>query len=274
MEPTAICVATVSMAGSTTLTPHDFAAYLGQLLGHPVAFDDWVRLSSGQQARVGGWLTERGAGIGDLRKKLSVAFQPATLIDVAGSQPQPPSAAAPRHLRLDAAVGHLCVGIDIQRIDELLPDSVAGDPKTLGEITAIFTLREISYAQSRPTPAQTLGGLFAAKEALRKCDPALLALPLPDVEILPDESGRPQFPGYSLSISHSGGFAIAVAAALSGRHTHASPIAPNASFDLSTPQISPPATMKRFMIKTAIVTVALLLGLMCLQWLGALRLPK
>jgi phosphopantetheinyl transferase (holo-ACP synthase) len=270
MEPTAIYVGIVSTDGKTVMTSQDFANYLGQLLGRHVAPDDWVRLSSGQQARAGGWLAERGVGIPDLRNRLSTIFQPATLLNDAGTTNEPATTVAPRRLSLDAAPGSLGVGIDIQRVDELLPASAIFDPKTSTEVTAIFTLREISYAQSRPAPLETLGGLFAAKEALRKCDAALLALPLPEVEILPDASGRPQFPGFALSISHSGGFAIAVA--LKG--TQAPPPAalePTPHFDLSRPQRAASSAVKGFVLKATVVTLAILIGMLGLQWLGALR---
>jgi phosphopantetheinyl transferase (holo-ACP synthase) len=250
----------------------EFADYLSQLLGRRILPGDWVRLTSGQQARAGGWLVERGVTVADLRSRLASSFQPSALHDDASiAVPSVPPALSPRAI-IGATPADLRIGIDIQRIDEILPADAGFDLKASGEVTAMFTLKEISYAQSRPAPLDTLSGLFAAKEALRKCDAALLALPLREVEVLPDATGRPEFPGYALSISHSGNFAIAVAAALCVRE-------PAAVADLgsSSPPIADrppvaPQSMKRFILKTAIVTIALLVGLLSLQWMGGFRI--
>lgn len=198
----------------------EFTQYLSRMLGRDLAADETLTLSSGQQARAAGWLAERGFAPGQLRSLLGGRFTPAGIVGEAGTAgyngngsalPHEPQEAAPAHAPLHHAESGGRLGIDMQRVDELIPADALVDPKSSAELTAMFTLREISYAQSRPSPAETLCGLFCAKEALRKCDPALLRLPLTALEILPDEAGKPRFPGYSLSISHSGGFAIAVA---------------------------------------------------------------
>jgi phosphopantetheinyl transferase (holo-ACP synthase) len=202
------------MDGKSSLNSEEFVGYLCRLLGRSIALDDVVQLSSGQQARVGGWLVERGFGVADLRTRLSVPFKVASLLADAATSIPLPSTLSARPPGLDGDPESLRIGIDIQRIDELLPEDLGKDFKSSSELTAIFSLREISYAQSRPAPLESLGGLFAAKEALRKCDSALLALQLNELEVLPDVSGRPKYPGFAVSIAHSGGFAIAVAAML------------------------------------------------------------
>ena len=205
----------------------EFTQYLSRMLGRDLVPDDPLTLTSGQQARAAGWLAERGFAPSELRSRLGGRFTPAGILGEAGTaadrngsvngngngSAMPPGTreAAPAHGPMRHAESGGRLGIDMQRVDELIPADALADPKSSAELTAMFTLREISYAQSRPSPAETLCGLFCAKEALRKCDPALLRLPLTALEILPDEEGRPHFPGYSLSISHSGGFAIAVA---------------------------------------------------------------
>lgn len=201
----------------------EFTRYLSRMLGRDLAADETLTLSSGQQARAAGWLAERGFAPGDLRSRLGGRFTPAGILGeaaIAGygngngngsALPHGSPEAAPARGPMRHAESGGRLGIDMQRVHELIPADALADPKSSAELTAMFTLREISYAQSRPSPAETLCGLFCAKEALRKCDPALLRLPLTALEILPDEAGRPHFPGYSLSISHSGGFAIAVA---------------------------------------------------------------
>ena len=86
-----------------------------------------------------------------------------------------------------------------------------------------FTDREIAFIQSKgKNKAQTLAGIFAAKEALAKALGTGIAFELKEISIFHDEAGMP---GYSLSgkaeklgagdrfwlsISHDGGIAAAV----------------------------------------------------------------
>jgi phosphopantetheinyl transferase (holo-ACP synthase) len=190
----------------------DFAEYLSRLVGRGVAVDEALNLSSGQQARAAGWLAERGFAPPQLRAQLGGRFTPAGLLGAGeASRPLTTPRPGPRPRSVGRTRAAHRVGIDIQRVEEVVPSEALADLKSSAELAAIFTMREISYAQSRPTPAETLCGLFCAKEALRKCDPALLEQPLTEIEVLPDEHGAPRFDGYALSVSHSGGFAIAVA---------------------------------------------------------------
>jgi phosphopantetheinyl transferase (holo-ACP synthase) len=261
------------MAGNAPATSQEFAAYLGRLLGRPVAVDDWVRLTSGQQARAGGWLAERGADLPTLREQLSASFQPAGFLGNGGDSSTPPFAAAapPRQQSFDGSADNLHIGVDIQSVNELFPGGATTDLKTSDEVTAIFSLREISYAQSRPSPAETLTGIFAAKEALRKCNVQLSAIPLPELEVLPDSSGRPRFPGLSLSISHSGGFAIAVAASIGNSRMPPPTVVPIDALDTPNPPNKPPATTASFLIKLAIVAATIMIGLFGLARFGAFR---
>jgi len=85
---------------------------------------------------------------------------------------------------------------------------------TLYQLTqiSIFTLRELSYAQSKGDPKMTLAGIFSAKEAIVKC--MGIANPkkkFSDIEIHFDAEGAPFSRNYSISISHSGEYSIAVA---------------------------------------------------------------
>jgi phosphopantetheinyl transferase (holo-ACP synthase) len=206
---------TAFMDGKVTFKAEDFAAYLGKMLGRGVALDAAVQLTSGQQARAAGWLAERGLADEDLRTRLSIPFSPATFVHARDAVPQQSAKQPVQSSTVDLDAESLRIGVDIQSVDELFPERLDSDLKSSSELTSLFTFREISYAQSRPNPLDTLSGLFAAKEALRKCDTALLTLPLKELEILPNAAGRPEFRGFALSISHSGGFAIAVAAKLS-----------------------------------------------------------
>jgi phosphopantetheinyl transferase (holo-ACP synthase) len=250
-----------SVGGNVSSNSQDLIGYLSRLLGRSVALDDTVQLSSGQQARVGGWLVERGFGVAELRVRLSAPFKVASLLeDAAASIPLASTLPTPRP-----------IGIDIQHVDELLPDRLGKDLKSSSEITSIFSLREISYAESRPSPLETLGGVFAAKEALRKCDSALLALPLNELEVLPDVSGRPQFSGFAVSISHSGGFAIAVAAVLPQPRSTASPPTASSSPFLPPPAQDEPTRARLNLSKTGILVILLAAlvtsGFFVLRWL-------
>jgi len=193
--------------------------YLGRLLGRIVLPTDQVSLTSGQRARIAGWLNNHGVASKKFVKMLAYPFRVETLIGEIESAPlsdQPVSRQKPsRSTAVPAGSPSLRIGIDIQQIAELFDDHVERDPKASDELKRIFTLREISYAQSRPHFRETLAGLFAAKEALRKADASLLQQCLLDLEILPDLAGKPTFPSFEISISHSGGFAIAVAAGIS-----------------------------------------------------------
>ena len=86
-----------------------------------------------------------------------------------------------------------------------------------------FTDREIAFIQSKgKNKAQTLAGIFAAKEALAKALGTGIAFELKDVEVLHGEAGEPFYSltgeaarlsgndRFLLSISHDGGIAGAV----------------------------------------------------------------
>lgn len=105
------------------------------------------------------------------------------------------------------------IGVDIQKISELFPDGLPLDPKGDKELTNIFTLKELSYAQSKAFPLETLTGIFAAKEAVIKClgTNANKPFKLTTLEILPDPTGKPIINDCIVSISHSSEYAIAIA---------------------------------------------------------------
>lgn len=109
-------------------------------------------------------------------------------------------------------------GVDLQ--------DIAAMPATDGEgATAFyeqhFTAAELAGAELRPDQRAHLCGLWCAKEAVRKSDPALLALAPREIVIESDSDGRPrvrlersvleaQFQ-IVLSISHSTAYAMASA---------------------------------------------------------------
>jgi phosphopantetheine--protein transferase-like protein len=100
------------------------------------------------------------------------------------------------------------LGIDIQAVSEL-PETQ--DYREHPFYMECFTPKEISYCLLKKNPREHFAGRYACKEALIKIDNSLLATSLNEIEILPDPVGKPCYPGYMLSISHSGGMAVAVA---------------------------------------------------------------
>ena len=86
----------------------------------------------------------------------------------------------------------------------------------------LFTEEEQTYIHSKGlTAAQTMAGLFAAKEAVLKALGTGLAIPLTDVEIIHTAAGQPQAQlhgkaaamggSFLLSITHEGDMAAAMA---------------------------------------------------------------
>lgn len=190
------------------MNPDTLEEYLSGLLGQEFGPDSRVRLTSGQRARLVSWAEAQGLAI-----NRSVVGQAEFTLSEALSEGSP---AADRSLRKPSqvpstrpAAAASSVGIDIQRIDELIP--VSSDFKSNDEIAGIFSRREISYAETRADARETLAGLFSAKEAIRKADAAYVDVPLVKIEVLPDADGKPRFADFALSISHSGEYAVACA---------------------------------------------------------------
>ena len=196
--------------------------FVSDLIGHAADADSEVRLSSGQKARLASWSAEQDLVLNqDVLKQAKFRLSDLTVTGdinppadvnrtntVGQASLLSTSSSASISTSTSAAISSQ-VGIDIQWIEELIPQ--ADDYKAVEDIAEIFTLREISYAQTRASARETLAGIFSAKEAIRKAAPDYLDRPYHDIEILPDAKGAPTHGGFSLSISHSGGFAVACA---------------------------------------------------------------
>lgn len=100
------------------------------------------------------------------------------------------------------------LGVDVQSIAEL---PAANDYRTEPFYQATFSPEEISYCILQANPRQSFAGLFAAKEALVKANYRLHKLPLHELSIGHEQSGKPVYGDYQLSISHSGDVAMAAA---------------------------------------------------------------
>ena len=100
------------------------------------------------------------------------------------------------------------IGIDIEEIAAL---PRATDFRREAFYTQNFTAGEIAYCILQADPYSSLTGLFAVKEAIVKADGQYRGRPFNTVEIGHSAEGKPEFPGFGLSISHAGGMAVAVA---------------------------------------------------------------
>ena len=101
------------------------------------------------------------------------------------------------------------IGIDIEEI-AALPQTTDFRKEEFYKMN--FTPGEMAYCILQPDPYSSFAGLFAAKEAMVKADGANRNKTFNTLEIDHSPEGKPLHPDYSLSISHAGGMALAVAA--------------------------------------------------------------
>lgn len=186
--------------------------FFSKLLNSTIDEDTLIKLSSGQSARAYAWLTANNVNFNALN--LRNGFTIRNLIyfgEKIESSPLPKTAisALPSNYNSNPFDGNASIGVDIQSIAEMFPQGIPNDPKSDTELLTIYTLKELSYAQSKPDPLQTLTGLFAAKEAILKCSSKDANLNAIEISVDPD--GRPSSPGFIVSISHSVDFAVAIA---------------------------------------------------------------
>jgi len=182
--------------------------YFSKLLNTSLEIDTVIKLSSGQAARAYTWLKDNNYYV-DLIN-LSEGFKIQQLNSGKESELFTKKQKIPdgNHTNINFIENNF-IGVDIQYISELFPNGMPLDPKTDKELLGIFTIRELSYAQSKSNSMQTLTGMFAAKEAIIKC--SYNKKNLSEIEILPKYKGKPYIDGFSISISHSHDYAVAVA---------------------------------------------------------------
>lgn len=189
------------------LKSEERSEFLSRLLDRRVDWREDLKLTSGQKARYFAWCDENRVEylLGSGADEGSSASQGTSAGVIANSNP--------RHVS-DLSVGSIAgIGVDIQQISELFPQDLSA-PKADESLTSIFSLKELSYAESSSDIRQTLTGIFAAKEAIIKAHSGHAGRNLPDIEILQQSDGAPAHAGFLLSISHSGNYAMAVAAYL------------------------------------------------------------
>lgn len=105
------------------------------------------------------------------------------------------------------------VGIDIE---DLVNFAAAADYREDAFYQQNFSPAEIAWCILQPSPQESFGGKFAAKEAIVKADNDYREIPFNRIEILNLPDGRPQFEGFEISISHTSTTAVAVAIGLHG----------------------------------------------------------
>lgn len=104
------------------------------------------------------------------------------------------------------------IGIDMIQINRF--EAVIADD--YGVWSKYFFQEEWEYCMQKPTPAQHLAGVFAAKEAIMKAQGQQYLGQYGRILIHHDNNGRPSatLDGgevMHISVSHDGGFAIAIA---------------------------------------------------------------
>ena len=183
--------------------------YLSKLLNQTIADDAQISLSSAQKSRLHAWLTKNNISFSEA--VLSKKFTISELLGCGGKVFSSITTEVRKRSLIDSSLSgaQSAIGIDIQQIDELFPNGLPADPKADEGLTQIFTLNELSYAQSKESPKQTLTGIFCAKEAIQKISNQVNRLN--EIEVLHNQNGRPISHGYAISISHSKSYAIAVA---------------------------------------------------------------
>ena len=110
------------------------------------------------------------------------------------------------------------IGVDIVAVERFLHYS----EKTDVHLSKLFTSDELDYCFKKKDPSNSLAGKFAAKEAVIKilANQGVGISHSKDIEILNDENGKPfvnscpfekVIDKIKISVSHDGGFAIAIA---------------------------------------------------------------
>jgi phosphopantetheine--protein transferase-like protein len=195
-------------------------SFFSRLTNSEVHENSIINLSSGQASRAYAWLITNGVAIDG-----SVFNAPLRISDLLGQGRAEGvnlinDYKNKNYPEVQGALSEIkpLIGIDIQSISELFPETLPTDLKVDDELLQIFTTKELSYAQSKPKPKETLTGLYAAKEAIFKSTSTHKNFL--QIEILPNSNGKPCVENFEVSISHSGEYAIAVAIAWTNVEIH------------------------------------------------------
>ena len=105
-------------------------------------------------------------------------------------------------------VAGVTVGIDIEEVDSM---PRANDFRESAFYKMNFSSNEIAYCILQPNPYASFAGLFAAKEAIVKANNANRNKPFNTIIINHNTEGKPEYPGFNVSVSHTNTVAVAVA---------------------------------------------------------------
>jgi phosphopantetheine--protein transferase-like protein len=109
-------------------------------------------------------------------------------------------------------------GIDIENIASM-PQT--DDFREHNFYTSNFASSEIAYCILQSNPYASFAGLFAAKEALVKANNSLRNQQFNQLVFKHTEEGKPGYPGYAVSVSHTDTTAVAVVvAAVQNNNNH------------------------------------------------------
>jgi phosphopantetheine--protein transferase-like protein len=100
------------------------------------------------------------------------------------------------------------LGIDIEEVDAM---PKANDFREDAFYQMNFSSTEIAHCILQPNPYASFAGLFAAKEAIVKANNSNRNKSFNSIVINHDQNGKPGYPGFDLSVSHTNNLAIAVA---------------------------------------------------------------
>lgn len=103
------------------------------------------------------------------------------------------------------------VGIDMEEIDAM---PRANDFREDEFYKMNFSATEIAYCILQPNPYASFAGLFAAKEAIVKANNSIRSRPFNSIIINHNEEGKPSYPGFNISVSHTNNMAVAIALAI------------------------------------------------------------
>jgi phosphopantetheinyl transferase (holo-ACP synthase) len=105
-------------------------------------------------------------------------------------------------------VAEATVGIDLEEIDAM---PKANDFREDEFYKMNFSSTEIAYCILQPNPYASFAGLFAAKEAIVKANNSNKSRPFNTIIINHNGEGKPIYPGFNLSVSHTNNVAVAIA---------------------------------------------------------------
>jgi holo-[acyl-carrier protein] synthase len=130
----------------------------------------------------------RNLGVDCMRAALAKDFAELESMVQGGGSPEvmPLQPAAPTPAPVEAPTGLSC-GIDLELVSSL---PSAPDYRTHDFYVLNFTEAERAYCSAQAEPRMHFAARWAAKEALRKCDPSLSAEPFSAVEVVREASGR------------------------------------------------------------------------------------